>query len=99
MKTFILTKNNFDNFNEIKVDDVYSIYQDKFQSFSECLIINLKIKNNKNLDKYIIKEINLDTDEVDKIYKIENNNYIRDITNNIKYKIPSNNTITDPYHL
>ena len=30
MKTFILTKNNLDNFNEIKVNDIYSIYQDKF---------------------------------------------------------------------
>ena len=93
MKTFILTKNNLDNFNEIKVNDIYSIYQDKFLSFSECLDINLKIKNNKKLDKYIIKEINLDTDEVEKVYKILNQNYIIDINNNIKYKIPSNNNI------
>jgi len=95
MKTYILmkNKNTSDMFNDIKVEDIYSIHQDKQLSFIECLKINLKIKNNKLLDKYIVKEINLDNDMIKTTYKLLNNNYIINLNNNKKYKIINDNII------
>ena len=85
MKTYILIKNkkeiNIQNAEDIKVSDIYGIYQNKCKAFWECRVVNLK----NNI--YILKEINLETNE------ITNSFYLKDKTSIIdekgeNYKIP-----------
>ena len=49
MKTYILMKNdsNPNNAEEIKVNDIYGIYQNKCKAFWECKVANLKILKEK----------------------------------------------------
>lgn len=86
MKTYILVSGdcNAINAEDIKVNEIFGIYQNESKAFWECREINLKIKK-KNL-KYVLKEINLDTNEIIKSYMLEGN----DILDNEgkKYKIP-----------
>ena len=97
MKTYILIKNN-DNIpntaEDIKVNDIYGIYQNRCKAFWECKVANLKVmteKNSKNpkfLDSYILKEVNLETSEIITSYSLIDRNNIID-TNENKYKIPT----------
>lgn len=86
MKTYILVSGdcNAINAEDIKVNEIFGIYQNESKAFWECREINLKIKK-KNL-KYVLKEINLDTNEIIRSYMLEGN----DILDNEgkKYKIP-----------
>ena len=86
MKTYILVSGDCKAINaeDIKVNEIIGIYQNESKAFWECREINLKIKK-KNL-KYVLKEINLDTNEIVKSYMLDGN----DIVDNDgkKYKIP-----------
>ena len=95
MKTYILMKNesNPENAEDIKVNDIYGIYQNRCKAFWECKVANLKIiqeqkKNNpKLLKSYILKEINLETNEIMNSFYLKNRNSIYD-DNGILHKIP-----------
>ena len=95
MKTYILMKNesNPENAEDIKVDDIYGIYQNRCKAFWECKVANLKIvqeqkKNSpKLLKSYVLKEINLETNEIINSFYLNNRNSICD-DNGILYKIP-----------
>ena len=95
MKTYILMKNDStpENAEEIKVSDIYGIYQNRCKAFWECKVANLKIvneKKNKNpklFKSYVLKEINLETNEIMNSYFLNNRNQIVD-DSNIIYKIP-----------
>tara|TARA_B100000886_G_scaffold279491_1_gene203539 strand:- start:256 stop:570 length:315 start_codon:yes stop_codon:yes gene_type:complete len=71
MKTYILMKNinNLNNAEDIKVSDIYGIYQNRCKAFWECKIANLKLKKNI-FDFYVIKEINLENNNIDNSYKL-----------------------------
>ena len=72
MKTYILMKNNTlpITSDDIKVNDIYGIYQNRCKAFWECKVANLKIMNEKDsknpelLESYVLKEINLETSEI-----------------------------------
>ena len=95
MKTYILMKNdsNPDNAEDIKVNDIYGIYQNRCKAFWECKIANLKIVkklkniNDKLLKSYVLKEINLETNEITNSYELQSRNQIIDKYFN-KFKIP-----------
>ena len=91
MKTYILMKNdsNPDNAEEIKVNDIYGIYQNRCKAFWECKIANLKILKEKknNLKSYVLKEINLETNEIINSFYLKNRNSICD-DNGYIHKIP-----------
>lgn len=95
MKTYILMKNDStpDNAEEIKVGDIYGIYQNRCKAFWECKVANLKIINEKKknnpklLKSYVLKEINLESNEILNSYFLNNRNQILDENHNI-YKIP-----------
>jgi len=93
MKTYILMKNdsNPDNAEEIKVSDIYGIYQNRCKAFWECKIANLKILKEKNnlkmLKSYVLKEINLETNKILNSFYLKNRNYISD-DYGVLYKIP-----------
>ena len=95
MKTYILMKNDStpDNAEDIKVNDIYGIYQNRCKAFWECKVANLKIatkKNTKNpkiLKSYVLKEINLESNEILNSYYLDDRNKILDENNN-SYKIP-----------
>jgi len=95
MKTYILMKNDSipENAEEIKVNDIYGIYQNRCKAFWECKVANLKIVNEKKnnnpklLKSYVLKEINLESNEIINSYFLNNRNQILDDNNNI-YKIP-----------
>ena len=92
MKTFIIMKsgNEPETAEDIKVNDIYGIYQNKCKAFWECKLANLKIMKENNLNHlkyYVLKEINLETSEILMTYKLIDRNNIID-NNNIKYKIP-----------
>ena len=95
MKTYILMKNesNPENAEDIKVNDIYGIYQNRCKAFWECKVANLKIvqeqkKNSpKLLKSYVLKEINLETNEIMNSFYLNNRNSICD-DNGILYKIP-----------
>jgi len=95
MKTYILMTNDSipENAEEIKVSDIYGIYQNRCKAFWECKVANLKIANEKKnnnpklLKSYVLKEINLETNEIINSYFLNNRNQILDDNNTI-YKIP-----------
>ena len=92
MKTYILMKNdsNPDNAEDIKVNDIYGIYQNKCKAFWECKVANLKIlkqKKKNNLKSYVLKEINLETNEIINSFYLKNRNCICDNNGSI-HKIP-----------
>ena len=96
MKTYILMKNDDTppaNAEDIKVNDIYGIYQNRCKAFWECKVANLKIiqdskKNNpKLLKSYILKEINLETNDILNSYYLNNRNSICD-DSGILHKIP-----------
>lgn len=82
-----------ENAEEIKVNDIYGIYQNRCKAFWECKVANLKIVNEKKnnnpklLKSYVLKEINLESNEIINSYFLNNRNQILDDNNNI-YKIP-----------
>ena len=96
MKTYILIKNdsNPDNAEEIKVNDIYGIYQNRCKAFWECKVANIKIMNEKDsknpelLESYVLKEINLETSEIVTSYNMVDRNNVIDSENN-KFKIPT----------
>lgn len=57
MKTYILMKNesNPENAEDIKVNDIYGIYQNRCKAFWECKVANLKIvqEQKKNSPKLL----------------------------------------------
>lgn len=91
MKTYILMKNDStpDNAEEIKVNDIYGIYQNRCKAFWECKVANLKILREKknNLKSYVLKEINLETNQIINSFYLKNRNYICD-DNGFSFKIP-----------
>ena len=88
MKTYIIMKytNDINNADDIKVNDIYGIYQNRCKAFWECKIANIKLKINR-LDLYCLKEINLETNEIINSYTLKDNDNIIDQDGNI-YKIP-----------
>tara|TARA_B100001057_G_C22445788_1_gene793049 strand:+ start:120 stop:410 length:291 start_codon:yes stop_codon:yes gene_type:complete len=78
--------NNINNAEDIKVNDIYGIYQNRCKAFWECKIANLKLKLNR-LDLYCLKEINLETNEIINSYTLKDRNFIIDQDGNI-HKIP-----------
>lgn len=88
MKTYIIMKytNDINNAEDIKVNDIYGIYQNRCKAFWECKIANIKLKINR-LDLYCLKEINLETNEIINSYTLKDNDNIIDQDGNI-YKIP-----------
>ena len=98
MKTFIIV-NNLENLkantaNDIQVKNIYGIYQNKEKSFWECKTANVKLLDESNtnnlelLNTFVIKEIDLDTDNIITTYKMESKTSIIDINSKKKYKIP-----------
>ena len=96
MKTYILMKNNTlpITSDDIKVNDIYGIYQNRCKAFWECKVANLKIMNEKDsknpelLESYVLKEINLETSEIVTSYNMVDRNNVIDSDNN-KFKIPT----------
>lgn len=96
MKTYILMKNNTTPITseDIKVNDIYGIYQNRCKAFWECKVANLKIMNDKDsknpklLESYVLKEINLETSEIVTSYSMIDRNNIIDSEDN-KFKIPT----------
>ena len=88
MKTYILMKNNnnLSNAEDIKVSDIYGIYQNRCKAFWECKVANIKFKKD-NLDYYVIKEINLENNNIDNSYKLIDRLKVID-QNNETYEIP-----------
>ncbi len=88
MKTYIIMKytNDINNAEDIKVNDIYGIYQNRCKAFWECKIANIKLKINR-LDLYCLKEINLETNEIINSYTLKDNDNIIDQDGDI-YKIP-----------
>ena len=88
MKTYIFMKytNDINNAEDIKVNDIYGIYQNRCKAFWECKIANIKLKINR-LDLYCLKEINLETNEIINSYTLKDNDNIIDQDGDI-YKIP-----------
>jgi len=82
-----------ENAEDIKVNDIYGIYQNRCKAFWECKVANLKIvqeqkKNSpKLLKSYVLKEINLETNEIINSFYLNNRNSICD-DSGILYKIP-----------
>ena len=75
------------------IRNIYGIYQNRCKAFWECKVANLKIINEKKnnnpklLKSYVLKEINLESNEIINSYYLNNRNQILDDNNNI-YKIP-----------
>ena len=97
MKTYIII-NNIENkiietVDDIQVNSIYGIYQNRGKAFWECKVVNLKImeekqsKNPKLFKSYIIKEIDLEKNSIITTYTLEDRNTMFDL-NNEKYKIP-----------
>ena len=98
MKTYIVVQNNNDNIKtaeNIKVNDIYGIYQNRCKAFWECKVANLKISEEKKsnkpilLESYVIKEIEVETDNIITTYIMESRNIIVDKSTDIKHKIPT----------
>ena len=91
MKSYILIKNVDDiiSATDIKVKDVFGIYQNKCKGFWECKVINLRLfENTKTLDSYVLKEVELENEEIITTYKLHDRNNIQDAKTGKKYKIP-----------
>ena len=91
MKTYILMKNrvNFKTVEDIAVSDIEGVYQNICKAFWECRVINLEnFKKKKSLKEYIIKEIELETDEILTTYEILNKNTIVNLKTQKKHNIP-----------
>ena len=92
MKVYILMKNETEpeTAEDIKVEDIYGIYQNRCKGFWECKVANLKIskENQTNcLSYYILKEINLESSEIIQTYNLIDRNNIIDSEKNI-FKVP-----------
>ena len=96
MKTYILMKNNTipETAEDIKVNDIYGIYQNRCKAFWECKVANLKLMKEKNinnpklLETYVLKEINLETSSIVTSYSMINRTNMIDSDKN-KFKIPT----------
>ena len=88
MKTYILMKNesNPENAEDIKVNDIYGIYQNRCKAFWECKVANIKLKND-SFSFYVIKEINLDDNNIDNSYELIDRLTIKDQYEE-KYEVP-----------
>ena len=88
MKTFILVSNECkaENADDIKVNQIFGIYQNESKAFWECRELNLK-KSKKTKVYYILKEIDLETNEILNSYTLNEENKIIDNEGKI-YKIP-----------
>ena len=79
---------------DIKVQDIYGIYQNKCKAFWECKVANLKFMNEmdsnnpKLLESYVLKEIDLETSNIITSYMLKDRSFILD-TNNKTHKIPT----------
>ena len=100
MKTYILINSVSTPLtaDDIKVKDIYGIYQNKCKAFWECKIANLKIPGKPF--NYVLKEIELDTCKIITTYKLENRNTILNVKTGEKLKIPVfyNNRPKDSYN-
>ena len=86
MKTYILVKSSCSAINaeDIKVNEILGIFQNESKAFWECREINLNAKDNS---VYVLKEINLETNEIQNSYRLNDKNSIID-QNEKLYKIP-----------
>ena len=62
--------NNLNNAEDIKVSDIYGIYQNRCKAFWECKITNLKLLESKKKFSYIIQEVELDNNQIVNTYKL-----------------------------
>ena len=96
MKTYILMKNDTtpESAEDIKVECIYGIYQNKCKAFWECKVANLNVinksesKNINLIESYCLKEIDLESSKILNSFLMVDRNYIKDFNNN-KYKIPT----------
>ena len=96
MKTYILMKNDTipNTAEDIKVEDIYGIYQNRCKAFWECKVANLKLMNKSDssnpnlLESYSLKEIDLESSNIINSYMMIDRSYIKDM-NGDKYKIPT----------
>lgn len=88
MKTYILINSVSQPItaDDIKVKDIYGIYQNKCKAFWECKIANSKIQERSF--NYVLKEIELDSCEIITTYKLESRNTIINVKTGEKLKIP-----------
>lgn len=79
---------------DIKVQDIYGIYQNRCKAFWECKVANLNVikksgANNRGLiESYSLKEIDLESSKILNSFLLVDRNYVKD-TNDKKYKIPT----------
>lgn len=96
MKTYILMKNDstLTSAEDIKVEDIYGIYQNRCKAFWECKVANLNVikksesKNENLLESYSLKEIDLESSKILNSFLMIDRNYIKDLSET-KYKIPT----------
>lgn len=98
MKTYILMKNDNNNVPEtgedIKVEDIYGIYQNRCKAFWECKVANLSLMKKKSsnnpilLQSYSLKEVDLESSNILNSYIMKDRNYMVDSQSKIQ-KIPT----------
>ena len=96
MKTYILMKNENvpETGEDIKVGDIYGIYQNRCKAFWECKVANLSLmkkkgsNNPKLLESYSLKEVELETSNILNSYIMKDRNNMIDCEYKI-HKIPT----------
>ena len=96
MKTYILMKNENvpETGEDIKVEDIYGIYQNKCKAFWECKVANLSLmkkkgsNNPKLLESYSLKEVDLETSIILNSFIMKDRNNMIDLEDKIQ-KIPT----------
>lgn len=79
---------------DIKVEDIYGIYQNRCKAFWECKVANLSLmkkqdsNNPKLLESYSLKEIDLETSSILNSYIMKDRNNMTDLNNKV-HKIPT----------
>jgi len=79
---------------DIKVEDIYGIYQNRCKAFWECKVANLSLmkkqdsNNPKLLESYSLKEIDLETSSILNSYIMKDRNNMIDLNNKVQ-KIPT----------